>query len=107
MKLFEYVEDIEDLKPKPEASSKCTMCGDCERYARDVLNVPRAFEIRADESEFEFSYETNGTYSPKNLLLKTIDVLTRRVAYNEQKFWEAVCEKRASKRVRLTCLQEQ
>lgn len=100
MKLLDYFEDIEDLKPKPEASYLCTMCGDCERYARDVLNVPRAFDVNPVETEFEFSYETNGTYPPKKLLLKAIDVLARRVAYNREKFCEAVRDKGSSKRPR-------
>lgn len=100
MKLFGFDEDIEDLCVKPEASTKCTMCGDCERYARDVLNAPGAFEVTTVEGTFDFTYETNGAYPPKKLLLTTIDVLARRVAFNKERFLDALRERREAKRSR-------
>lgn len=91
MGLLSYSEDMEDLVVSPRAKKDCTLCGDCQRMARDELNCPGALSVITEPGFFRFQFETNGTYPAKELLLLASDILIRKATLARERYGEALC----------------
>lgn len=100
MKLLEYNKDEDNIIVKEEASDKCTFCDDCVKTSREILNAPGAFSVTKEKGRFKFSYECNGVYPPKKVLLLTMDIFLRRVMLNRERFRDEANNIRTSKRTK-------
>lgn len=61
----------------PENMIKCSLCRLCERACS---LKPPAIQVSYDPRSFVFTYESDGSYSAKDLVLKAADVIENRAA---------------------------